>query len=87
MAEELVSGRREGLLLQPWQQPGPSVASPQPWEQLWKPWEGPLSPPQADWMQKRSGQGVGAAGLLGSLPAAGSTPSASSRNPGQAPLW
>lgn len=41
MAEELVSGRREGLLLQLRKQPGPSLAFPQPQERLRKPWGGP----------------------------------------------
>lgn len=75
MAEELVSGRREDLLLQPGQQPGPSLAFLQPWKQLCKPWEGPLSLPRADWRQRRSGVGL----LSCRAPAAaGRTASASS---------
>ena len=41
MAEELVSVREEVLLLRPWQQLRPSLASPWPGEQLGKPWEEP----------------------------------------------
>lgn len=74
MAEELVSAGAEVLLLHRRQQPRPSPAFPQPKEQLRKPWEGPVSLPQADRTQRHSGQSWAPAELPGFLLTPGSNP-------------